>query len=41
MQQAREELGLFRENMAGLAKQMDGIALDLVRRILLLKKREI
>ncbi|KAI8880980.1 hypothetical protein K501DRAFT_9832 [Backusella circina FSU 941] len=29
MQQAREELTLFRQNMAGLAKQMDGIAMDI------------
>lgn len=29
MEQAREELAEFRRNMAGLAKQMDGIAVDL------------
>lgn len=30
MEQAREELAEFRRNMAGLVKQMDGIAVDLV-----------
>lgn len=29
MEQAREELAEFRRNMAGLVKQMDGIAVDL------------
>lgn len=31
MEQAREELAEFRRNMDGLLKQMDGIAVDLVK----------
>lgn len=39
MEQAREELAEFRRNMEGLVKQMDGIAVDLVKKKKRKKKR--